>query len=196
MRVLGENARQVWGKVGHVANRVGNDFIGRKVTTNHPRKVVTELLRTSQSAYTLARLIYWSLIPPDRETVYLADMQNAFNTEEEAEAAFSIFDKDLNGDISMEEFEAVTNEIHLEKKAIAASLKDLDSVIQKLDKVLLFAIVAIAVIVFTSILSSSAAAGLASAGTAVLGLAWMLQATAQEFPTMPSSSDSSRQASL
>ncbi|KAI9149456.1 Mechanosensitive ion channel protein Msy1 [Paramyrothecium foliicola] len=181
MRVFHENARNVLGKVGYVANRVGNDLIGRKVNVNHPRKVVNELLRNTASAHTLARLIYRSLARPGEENVSLEDMLVAFPIEEEASAAFGVFDKDLNGDISMEEFEAVTNEIHLEKKAIAASLKDLDSVIKKLDKVFVFIIVVITIIIFISIISGSAAAGLASAGTSVLGLAWMLQATAQEF---------------
>ena len=181
MQTLHENARQVIGKFGQVAGRVGNDFIGRKTDFNHPRKVVSELLRTTSSSHTLARLIYRSLVRPDREMVFPEDVQLAFKTQEEADAAFNVFDKDLNGDISMEEFETVTNEIALEKKAIAASLKDLDSVIQKLDKVFLFIIVVITIIVFISIISGSAAAGLASAGSSVLGLAWMLQATAQEF---------------
>jgi len=181
MAAFHENARQVVGKVGQVVGRVGNDFIGRKVDTNHPRKVVAELLRTTSSSHTLARLLYRSLVRPDQDMVYLEDMQRAFKTSEEADAAFNVFDKDLNGDISMEEFEAVTNEIALEKKAIAASLKDLDSVIKKLDKVFFFIIFVITVIVFISIISGSAAAGLASAGSSVLGLAWMLQATAQEF---------------
>lgn len=181
MQAFHENARHVLGKVGYVANKVGNDFIGRKVNVNQPRKVVSELLRTTPSAHTLARLIYRSLVREDRDTVYPDDLKVVFETQEEIDGAFSVFDKDLNGDISMEEFETVCNEIHLEKKAIAASLKDLDSVIQKLDKVFLFIIIVIAIIVFISILSGSAAAGLASAGTSVLGLAWMLQATAQEF---------------
>lgn len=182
MRAIGENARQVWDTVGYVANKVGNDLIGRKVAAkNSPRKVVTELLRNTPSSHTLARLIYRSLVPEGKEMVHPEDMQKAFTTEEESEAAFNMFDKDLNGDISMDEFEMVCNEIHLEKKAIAASLKDLDSVIKKLDAVFLFIIVIISIIVFISILSGSAAAGLASAGTSVLGLAWMLQATAQEF---------------
>jgi small-conductance mechanosensitive channel len=181
MRLFHENARNVLGKVGYVANRVGNDLIGRKVNVNHPRKVVGELLRNTASAHTLARLIYRSLVRPGQENVGLEDMLVAFPVEEEAVAAFGVFDKDLNGDISMEEFEAVCNEIHLEKKAIAASLKDLDSVIKKLDKVFVFIIVVISIIIFISIISGSAAAGLASAGTSVLGLAWMLQATAQEF---------------
>lgn len=181
MRVLHQNARQVLGKVGYVAGKVGNDLIGRKVNQNQPRKVVTELLRNTVSAHTLARLIYRSLVRPDRDTVHMEDIREVFTTEEEADAAFMVFDKDLNGDISVQEFEAVCNEIHLEKKAIAASLKDLDSVIQKLDKVFLFIIVIVSIIVFISILSGSAAASLASASTSVLGLAWVLQATAQEF---------------
>lgn len=181
MRALGENARNVLGKVGYVANKVGNDLIGRKVNENQPRKVVGELLRSTASAHTLARLMYRGLVSDDRDTVYMDDMRVAFSTDEETEAAFGVFDKDLNGDISIQEFEAVCNEIHLEKKAIAASLKDLDSVIRKLDKVFLFIIIIIAIIVFISILSASAAAGLASASTSILGLAWVLQATAQEF---------------
>ncbi|KAH7318308.1 Mechanosensitive ion channel family protein [Stachybotrys elegans] len=175
------NARHVFGKVSYVANKVGNDFIGRKVNNNHPRKVVSELLRTTSSAHTLARLIYRSLVRPGEENVTMADMQAAFASEEDAAAAFGVFDKDLNGDISVDEFEVVCSEIGLEKKAIAASLKDLDGVIHRLDHVFLFIIVVISIIVFISIISGSAAAGLASAGTSVLGLAWMLQATAQEF---------------
>ena len=181
MKMLHNNARQVLGKFGQMAGKVGNDLIGRKVYITHPQKVVNELLRTGATSHTLARLIYRCLVREGCENVVIEDIQQVFHSEEEAEAAFGIFDKDLNGDISLEEFEAVCNEIHLEKKAIAASLKDLDSVIQKLDKVFLFIIVVIAIIVFISILSGSAAAGLASAGTSVLGLAWMLQATAQEF---------------
>ncbi|KAM0328657.1 hypothetical protein ACHAQA_005069 [Verticillium albo-atrum] len=181
MAQLHNNVRQVFNKAGGLANRVGNDFIGRKTDLNHSKKIVYELLRTSSSAHSLARLIYRSLLNPNNETIYMEDMIVAFKTEEEAEHAFGIFDKDFNNDISMEEMECVCNEIHLERKAIAASLKDLDSVIKKLDNVFFFIIFVISIIVFITILSGSAAAGLASAGSAVLGLAWMLQATAQEF---------------
>ncbi|KAL0943467.1 mechanosensitive ion channel family [Colletotrichum truncatum] len=181
MGFVGKNVRYAFKQAGGVAARVGNDFIGRKVAFNHARKIVYEMMRNTASAHTLARLIFRSLVRPDQDTIYLEDMQVAFKTAEEAEHAFGIFDKDLNGDISMEEMEGTCNEIHLERKAIAASLKDLDSVIKKLDKVFLFIIVVIAIIVFISILSGSAAAGLASAGSSFLGLAWMLQATAQEF---------------
>lgn len=181
MAALHNNVRHVWNKAGVVANKVGNDLVGRKKRFSHDRKIVYEMLRTTASAHALARLMFRSLVRPDRETIYLEDMQVPFKDEESSELAFGIFDKDLNGDISMEEMEGVVNEAHLERKAIAASLKDLDSVVEKLDKVFLFLIVVITVIVFVSIISDSAAASLASATTFFLGLTWMLQATAQEF---------------
>jgi small-conductance mechanosensitive channel len=176
------NARHVWSKVGSAATRMAGDFTGKKVLkNNHPRRVVTELLRTTESSYTLARLFYRTFVKPGNSTITVDDMQPAFPSPEDAEACFGVFDKDLNGDVSMEELEMVCNEIHLEKKAIAASLKDLDSVIKKLDQVFMFIIVVIVIIVFISIISNSAAAALTSAGTFILGLSWLLQATAQEF---------------
>jgi len=182
LQTFHQNARRTLHNIGNVANRMAGDFTGRKVLKgDHPRKVVTELLRTTPSSHTLARLFYRTFVRADRDTITFEDLQPAFTSVEDAEACFGVFDKDLNGDITMEELELVCNEIHLEKKAIAASLKDFDSVIQKLDKVFVFVIFIIAAVVFISIISNSAAAALTSAGTVVLGLAWVLQATAQEF---------------
>ncbi|PHH75019.1 hypothetical protein CDD82_4628 [Ophiocordyceps australis] len=181
LQSLHNNARQVLGKVGYVANRVGNDLIGRKVNPKTPKKTVAELLRNTVSAQSLGGDIYRALVQENNDVVTPDDLKCAFESEEEADAAMMVFDKDLNGDISLEEFQTVCNEVHLEKKAIAASLKDLDSVVEKLNKVFVCMIIIITVIIFISILSGSAAAGLASAGTAFLGLAWVLQATAQEF---------------
>ncbi|EQL02631.1 Mechanosensitive ion channel family protein [Ophiocordyceps sinensis CO18] len=151
------------------------------IDTNVPRQVVSELLRSTPAAHALARLICKSVVRDGRDTVYPDDLKSVFETQEEVDAAFGVFDKSLNGDISVEEFEAVCNEIHLEKKAIAASLKDLDSVIGKLDKVFLVIIVVITAIVFVSILSGLAAAGLVLAGAPLLGFAWVVQPTAEEF---------------
>jgi hypothetical protein len=182
LRHLRTNARQVMSKVGDAANRVAGDFTGQKILKkSHPRKVVLELLRNAESSYTMARVFYRTFVQPEKSTITVEDLAPAFPTQEDAETCFGVFDKDLNGDISMEELEMVCNEIHLEKKAIAASLKDLDSVIKKLDEVFMFIIAVIVIIVFISIISNSAAAALTSAGTVVLGLAWVLQATAQEF---------------
>ncbi|KAI0143713.1 hypothetical protein GGR57DRAFT_483262 [Xylariaceae sp. FL1272] len=180
--VFANNARDVANKIGDMTNRVAGDFTGRQVKlSNHPRKVVSELLRNSSSAQILARRLFRTYAERDSNVLIPQDLRPAFPTDEDAEAAFLVFDRDLNGDVSMEELEAFVDEVHREKKAITASLKDLDSVITKLDRVFLVVVVIITVIVFITSISASTASALASAGSAILGLSWLLQATAQEF---------------
>ncbi|KAI0136620.1 Mechanosensitive ion channel-domain-containing protein [Xylariales sp. AK1849] len=183
MAQLQKTARQVGSRVGDTVNRIKGDFVGEKVhfSRNHPKKVVSELLRSSATAQVLARRLFRTFVDPDRDVLVPEDLNPAFPTPEDAETAFSIFDRDLNGDVSCEELEAMCDEVHREKKSIAASLKDLDDVIRKLDGVFLVIIVVITIIVFITIISSSAATALTSAGSTILGLSWLLQATAQEF---------------
>jgi hypothetical protein len=70
----------------------------------------------------------------------------------------------------MEELEAVCVEIGRERKAITASLKDLDSVVSKLDSVFLFIVAVITILVLISLISTSASGVLASAGSTILVL--------------------------
>ncbi|CEL04533.1 Putative Mechanosensitive ion channel family [Aspergillus calidoustus] len=169
-------------KVGDVAGAVAADFTGRKVNnSSHPSQVVITLLRTTTGCQVLARRLYRTFVREGFETVFPGDLKEAFDDNEEAEAAFSMFDKDMNGDISMEELEAVCVEIGRERKAITASLKDLDSVVSRLGNVFEFFVVVIALIVFLTLISTSAAGVLTSAGSSILALSWLFSATAQEF---------------
>ncbi|CAD6446980.1 59b63122-6f05-4088-be6c-8e8ce4aaccde [Sclerotinia trifoliorum] len=177
-----KNARNVFTKVGDVAGKVAGDFTGRAVTSStHPHQVILQLLNTTTGSQVLARRLYRTFVHDNSDTILAEDLTLAFDNEEEAEAAFTMFDKDLNGDISMEELETVCVEIGRERKAITASLKDLDSVVSKLDNILLFIVVVITVLVFISLISTSASGVLTSAGSSVLALSWLFTATAQEF---------------
>ncbi|KAL2808555.1 Mechanosensitive ion channel-domain-containing protein [Aspergillus granulosus] len=169
-------------KVGDVAGAVAADFTGRKVNnSSHPNQVVLMLLRTTSGCQVLARRLYRTFVREGFDTVFPGNLKEAFDDNEEAEAAFSMFDKDMNGDISMEELEAVCVEIGRERKAITASLKDLDSVVSRLGNVFEFFVVVIALIVFLTLISTSAAGVLTSAGSSILALSWLFSATAQEF---------------
>ncbi|KAL4927092.1 Mechanosensitive ion channel family [Aspergillus undulatus] len=169
-------------KVGDVAGAVAADFTGRKINnSSHPSTVVITLLRTTGGCQTLARRLYRTFVRDGFDTVFPGDLKEAFDDNEEAEAAFSMFDKDMNGDISMEELEAVCVEIGRERKAITASLKDLDSVVSRLGNVFEFFVAVIAIIVFLTLISTSAAGVLTSAGSSILALSWLFSATAQEF---------------
>ncbi|KAI4250772.1 MAG: hypothetical protein LQ352_005258 [Teloschistes flavicans] len=173
---------RIFNRFGDAAGKVAADFTGRGVTkSTHPRQVVLTLLSSTSGSQVLARRLYRTFVLEDAETVSSDDLKHAFDNDEEAESAFAMFDKDMNGDISMSELEAVCVDIGRERKSITASLKDLDSVVSKLDAVLLFFVVGITILVLLSLISSSAAASLTSAGSAVLALSWLFSSTAQEF---------------
>ena len=177
-----KKAKEAFSKVGDVAGTVAEDFTGRKaVKSDHPHQVILNLLSTTPGCQVLARRLYRTFVRDGFDTVFSGDLRSAFDSDEETEAAFSMFDKDLNGDISMEELEAVSVEIGRERKSITASLKDLDSVVSKLDDVFVFIVVVITILVFVSLISTSAAGVLTSAGSTLLALSWLFAATAQEF---------------
>jgi small-conductance mechanosensitive channel len=173
---------RAFARVGDVAGTVAGDFTGKQVAkSGHPHQVVLTLLGNGPGSQVLARRLYRTFVRDGFETVFSGDLKSAFDNEDEAEAAFSMFDKDMNGDISMDELEAVCVEIGRERKSITASLKDLDSVVSKLDDVLFFVVAVITILVLVSLLSTSASGILTSAGSAVLALSWLFSATAQEF---------------
>ena len=177
-----KKTKSVFGKVGDAAGKVAGDFTGRAVTkSTHPRQLVLLLLSSPQQSQLLARRLYRTFAKEGADTVTAEDLKVAFDNDEEADSAFAMFDKDLNGDISMSELEAVCVDIGKERKSITASLKDLDSVVAKLDAVLVFFVIVATLLIFISLISTSAAGVLTSAGSAVLALSWLFSTTAQEF---------------
>lgn len=183
--LVGESKKatiEAMNRFGDVAGKIAGDFTGRQVAkSTHPHQVVLSLLSSTPGSQVLARRLYRTFAREETETVHSDDLKNAFDNDDEANAAFSMFDKDMNGDISMEELEAVCVEIGRERKSITASLKDLDSVVSKLDDVFMFVVFIIFVLVLISLISTSAASTITSAGSAVLALSWLFSATAQEF---------------
>ena len=182
MAEAAKTGKAAFEKFGDVAGKVAGDFTGKAVIkSTHPHQVILALLHSIHGSQVLARRLYRTFAREETETVFSDDLRHAFESEDEAEAAFSMFDKDMNGDISMEELEAVCVEIGRERKSIMASLKDLDSVVSKLDSVFMFVVFVITVLVLISLISTSAAGVLTSAGSTVLALSWLFSATAQEF---------------
>jgi small-conductance mechanosensitive channel len=169
-------------KIGDVTGKIAGDFAGRDVaTSSHPHQVVLSLLSSNEGSQVIARRLYRTFCRDNNDTVHLDDLRPVFDSDDEADAAFAMFDKDMNGDISMEELEAACVEIGRERKSITASLKDLDSVVAKLDQVFFFIVFIIAILVLVTLISSSGAAVLTSAGSTLLALSWLFSATAQEF---------------
>ena len=181
-KTAGKTAKGALNKVSDVAGGVLADFTGKAANkSTNPKQVVITLLHTTSGSQVLARRLYRTFVRPGFDTVFAGDLKEVFDNDDEAEAAFTMFDKDLNGDISMEELEAVCVEIGRDRKSITASLKDLDSVVGRLDNVFSFLVFIIVLIVFLSLISTSAAGVLTSAGSSILALSWLFSGTAQEF---------------
>ncbi|QRV74331.1 transporter, small conductance mechanosensitive ion channel (MscS) family protein [Ceratobasidium sp. AG-Ba] len=128
------------------------------------------------SARRLARTLFENLatVDPGRKELTVEDFHPFFKTEEDAKAAFKIFDKDGNGDISKKEMREAVQRIYRERKALTASLKDMSNVVQKLDGVLLA--VALIIILFVCLLifnRSNTIASLVPMATIILGFSFI-----------------------
>lgn len=178
-----KQTKEVMSKFADSAGKIMGDFAGKKVKqSTHPYQVVLALLNSNAGSQVLARRLYRTFAHEDTETFKEEDLTAAFDDNaEETAAAFSMFDKDLNGDISMSELESVCVEIGRERKAITASLKDLDSVVSKLNSVFVFIVAVVVILVFISLISASAAGALTSAGSSILALSWLFSLSAQEL---------------
>ncbi|KAF8749107.1 Mechanosensitive ion channel [Rhizoctonia solani] len=104
------------------------------------------------SARRLARDLFENLgsVDPERKELTVEDFYPFFKTEEDARTAFSLFDKDGNGDISKKEMREAVQRIYRERKALTASLKDMSAAVGKLDGVLI--VLALIVILFICLL--------------------------------------------
>lgn len=82
----------------------------------------------------LAKALFEALITsPEQDEIVVENFLPYFSSEKEAQLAFSLFDKDGNGDISKSEMRNVITEIAIEKQSIEDSLCDVAKAVGALD---------------------------------------------------------------
>ncbi|KAF9653327.1 hypothetical protein BDM02DRAFT_3087350 [Thelephora ganbajun] len=108
------------------------------------------------------------------------DFEPYFRTTADAHAAFVIFDKDGNANITKKEMREAVQRIYRERKALVASVKDTGSALAKLDAVLLsvtlIIIIFICLLIFNRVNTLSSLAPLA---TIILGFSFIFGHSAQ-----------------
>ncbi|KAH8110837.1 Mechanosensitive ion channel-domain-containing protein [Phellopilus nigrolimitatus] len=134
------------------------------------------------SARRLARQLFASLsnVHPARDYLIVEDFYPYFRSTAEATAAFAVFDKDDNGDITKKEMREAVQRIYRERKALISSLKDVGSAVAKLDAVLVT--VALLGIIFCCLLifnRGNTVASLVPLATIVLGFSFIFGNSAQ-----------------
>ncbi|KAI8813052.1 Mechanosensitive ion channel-domain-containing protein [Cladochytrium replicatum] len=75
-------------------------------------------------------------IPLSKDLLFPSDFLPWFDSKEEAMHAFSVFDRDGNGDVSRSETKLAVLDVFRERRSLEASLRDADQAISKLDELL------------------------------------------------------------
>ncbi|GAA5906279.1 uncharacterized protein JCM6883_005503 [Sporobolomyces salmoneus] len=164
--------------IGTVASEIAGE---RVLQPNSPSSMVVTALGSTNKTKHLARRIYYSFCPSYRTGLVLSDISRCFRNREETERAFAIFDRDLNGDATLEEIEMACLDIHRERLALQRSMRDIDSAVARLDGIFVTLWWVISALIIAGLLDASFNSLVASAGTFVLGLSWLIGTTAQEI---------------
>lgn len=96
---------------------------------NAPATMVSSALSSAKKSKHLGRRIFYSFCPSYRRSLVLEDIARCFTDREMAERAFSLFDRDGNGDATLEEVEMSLLEAHRERMALSRSMRDIDSAV-------------------------------------------------------------------
>ncbi|KAI0268803.1 hypothetical protein BC834DRAFT_923155 [Gloeopeniophorella convolvens] len=157
--------------LGNVASEIAGSSV---LQPNSPQAMVQTALESASKTKLLARRIFLSFRKPGRDYLVFQDISRFFRTLDEADAAFALFDKDGNGDVSLEETEQACGEFHREQLSIEHSMRDLDSAVGRLDNILMSVYVIVAILIIAVTLEAQLTTLITGAGTLILGLSWLI----------------------
>lgn len=185
------NLQRFFGRVNHAldvaAVTLGKVARGDALDTDELQNWVSSTIADAMNSETLAEVlakrIWMSLVLEGEEHLTIDDLVEVLGEPRrtEAENIFRVLDIDGNGNLTLEEMISAVVEICHERRSVYKSLRDVDSAIGKLHKVLMFIVGIIIIIVFIGLLAPSVSAVLATMGTTVLALSFVFSTTAQEI---------------
>ncbi|KAG8685940.1 hypothetical protein FRC11_009802 [Ceratobasidium sp. 423] len=177
----------VKGVASHTTTALGNvasEIAGSSVLQpNSPAAMVSTALSSANKTRLLARRIFYSFVQPGATSLVITDIAQYFPDHQMTEIAFGMFDKDGNHDATRDEVEMACLEVHRERLALANSMRDIDSAVGRLDNILMSLYFIIAALVIAVTLEAKLTTLLTGAGSLVLGLSWLIGASASEVLT-------------
>ncbi|EAU91403.1 hypothetical protein CC1G_01892 [Coprinopsis cinerea okayama7 len=163
--------------LGNVASEIAGSSV---LQPNSPQAIIKTTLESANKSRLLARRLFYSFAKPGADFLLVDDIARFFPTSEDAHQAFSLFDKDGNGDASLEEVELSLMEFHREQLSIENSMSDLDSAVGRLDNIFMSLYVVIAALIIAVALEAQLLTLITGAGTLILGLSWLIGGSLQE----------------
>ncbi|KAF8504238.1 Mechanosensitive ion channel-domain-containing protein, partial [Hysterangium stoloniferum] len=165
---------------GNLATEIAGTSV---LQPNSPQAMVSAALESVNKSRLLARRLFRSFVRPKMDVLYPLDIEKFFNSREEADDAFTFFDKDRNGDATLDEVEMACMYCHREQLSIANSMKDLDSAVGRLDNIFMSFYSLIVLLIIAVVLDSQLSSIVAGAGTFILGLSWLIGGSLAEVLT-------------
>ncbi|CAL1707549.1 unnamed protein product [Somion occarium] len=185
--------------LGNVASEIAGSSV---LQPNSPQAMVQTALGSANKSRLLARRLFYSFVRPGSEYLIVEDIARFFPTPDDTDAAFAIFDKDSNGDITRDEIEMscmyVSNfvftgqctfmlyerrDFHREQLSIEHSMRDLDSAVGRLDNILMSVYFIVAILIIAVALEAQLVTLITGAGTLILGLSWLIGSSLAEVLT-------------
>ncbi|EKM54463.1 uncharacterized protein PHACADRAFT_258317 [Phanerochaete carnosa HHB-10118-sp] len=166
--------------LGAVASEIAGSSV---LQPNSPQAVVQIALESVNNSRLLARRLFYSFAKPGSEYFDVKDIRKFFPTLDDADAAFAIFDRDDNGNVTRDEFEMACLEFHREQLSIEHSMTDLDSAVGRLDNILMSLYVVVSILIIAVALEAQLVTLITGAGTLFLGLSWLIGPSLSEVLT-------------
>ncbi|KAF9544612.1 hypothetical protein EC957_011827 [Mortierella hygrophila] len=129
-------------------------------------------INSTHNAKRLAKTLFYNLQGNGDELV-VQDFYPYFDTEEDSQKAFSMFDKDGNGDISKREIKEKIFYIYKERKDLHTSLRDLSQAVGKLDIIFLTIVTVVWLLIILSIFGTSVVQNMLSIGSFLVALSFV-----------------------
>lgn len=180
IRGVREAAQTTTTVLGNVASEIAGTSV---LQPTAPESIVLNALTSANKTRLLARRLFYSFKQPKNDCLFEEDIARFFPDREAADAAFSLFDKDMNGDANREEVELACMECHREQLSIANSMKDLDSAVGRLDNILMSLYYLVVAIIFAVAVEAKLSTLITGFGTLILGLSWLIGGSLQEVLT-------------
>ncbi|KAJ7237191.1 Mechanosensitive ion channel-domain-containing protein [Mycena haematopus] len=135
-------------------------------------------VNSASEAKRLARSIYMRFKSSSRNYLLPTDFHPAFPTVEEAEAAFRVFDKDNNGDLSRAELKTTLMKVYKERRFLARAMRDVGAALKTLDQILLFFALIVQFFISLSVFGVNVTSSLTSVYTLGIGASFIFKTAA------------------
>ncbi|KAJ7229071.1 Mechanosensitive ion channel-domain-containing protein [Mycena pura] len=133
---------------------------------------------SASEAKRLARSIYMRLKSPTRNFLIATDFRPAFATTEAAEAAFRVFDRDNNGDLSRAEIKTTLLKVYKERRFLARAMRDVGAALKTLDQILLVFALGVQFFISLSVFGVNITNSLTSVYTLIVGASFIFKTAA------------------